>query len=492
MHDHIEDSKIWADDLLGREDDAVLLYNFIVNRMQERKAAGRSGSYVMNIDAEWGQGKSFFLERFYEQVIALNHPAVFINAWRDDFSDDPFTSVLSEFSIYIDEFANKDEKTKGRIAKTLEVVKKNAGKIMWVGVKGATGKLIEKAIGEAKGELVELLAESGSLISEVADAGSKAFADAATSSIDEFANKQIEEFNSAKRSIVNFENSFGEIIKMLEADGKQMPFFIFVDELDRCRPTYAILMLERIKHLFDVENVVFLIATDTDQLAEAIKAVYGQGFGSRKYLGRFFNRPYVLPAPNRYKLVEAILGRYSFDLAKLFVPFGLSDKIEVIVMMSEHYELDIRQLEHVIDVLASIATTWSEPIPLDLLTILPLIIGVLEKQSLSTYAQKMELFTRENKSAAQLTFPIRLSKLGNSLSISTWASNYFNYASKGSLQKSIGYISDILSNNSGSDPILMEIYRRIEEEYDLRGREKPCLVSEYVDIIQSMRSFSVN
>lgn len=51
------------------------------------------------------------------------------------------------------------------------------------------------------------------------------------------------------------------------------PFFIFIDQLDRCRPTYAIEMLEQVKHLFDIDHAVFVIATDGDQLARSIKAV---------------------------------------------------------------------------------------------------------------------------------------------------------------------------------------------------------------------------
>jgi hypothetical protein len=494
MVENVEQSEIWADDLLGRELDAALLYNFIINRMKERKGAGKYGSYVMNIDAEWGQGKSFFLERFYQQVLDYNHPAVFINAWRDDFSDDPFTSVLSEFTAYISEFKSKDEKTKSRIAKTLAIVKRNAGKIMWVGARGVAGKLVEKAVGGAKGELVELLTEASPATAqsatEIVEAGSKALTVAAGHVIDDFADRKIVEFNSAKESIVNFEASFSDIVQALEKDGKRMPFFIFVDELDRCRPTYAISMLERIKHLFDVENVVFLIATDTDQLCEAIKAVYGQGFGSRKYLSRFFNRPYVLPTPDRYKLVQAILSQYNLDPLNLYLPFGLSDHAEVIVTLSEHYGLDIRQLEHAIDILASIATTWREPIPVDLLVIFPLIIGVLEKQSLNTHDKKMAMFTRANKAGQPLMLSIQSVPLGNKLPVAAWASNYLAHTNNTTLQGAMRELGDKFNNNSGHNPILMEVYRRVEAEHNLRGKNKLSLIANYVDIIQSMRSFT--
>ncbi|TON39542.1 hypothetical protein CGH57_24100, partial [Vibrio parahaemolyticus] len=54
--------------------------------------------------------------------------------------------------------------------------------------------------------------------------------------------------------------------------------FVLVDELDRCRPTYSIEMLETIKHFFSMENYVFVVATDTVALSHSIQAVYGSTF----------------------------------------------------------------------------------------------------------------------------------------------------------------------------------------------------------------------
>ncbi|MCD8560281.1 MAG: KAP family NTPase [Shewanella xiamenensis] len=71
-----------------------------------------------------------------------------------------------------------------------------------------------------------------------------------------------------------------------------------MDELDRCRPSYAVEMLETIKHIFNIDGVVFVVATDTEQLQHAVKAVYGEGFDAKIYLGRFFNSRYSLKSPN--------------------------------------------------------------------------------------------------------------------------------------------------------------------------------------------------
>lgn len=90
------------------------------------------------------------------------------------------------------------------------------------------------------------------------------------------------------------------------------PAFIFIDELDRCRPSYAVEMLETIKHIFDIKGIVFVVATDTEQLQHAVKAIYGEGFDARLYLGRFFNSRFSLKAPDLRSFLEV-----HTDISKL-------------------------------------------------------------------------------------------------------------------------------------------------------------------------------
>ncbi len=82
------------------------------------------------------------------------------------------------------------------------------------------------------------------------------------------------------------------------------PIFIFIDELDRCRPNYAVSLLEIVKHIFSVEKFVFVISTDTNQLQHSIKNLYGNDFGASDYLNRFFHRRFSLKAPNMELLVR--------------------------------------------------------------------------------------------------------------------------------------------------------------------------------------------
>ena len=84
----------------------------------------------------------------------------------------------------------------------------------------------------------------------------------------------LENFDKQKKSIEQFKELITEALGALSNDQKNL--IIFIDELDRCRPTYAIELLERIKHLFSIERLVFVLSTDTIQLAHSIRAILWQ------------------------------------------------------------------------------------------------------------------------------------------------------------------------------------------------------------------------
>ena len=70
---------------------------------------------------------------------------------------------------------------------------------------------------------------------------------------------------------------------------------VFVDELDRCKPSFAIEMLERIKHYFDDERIIFVVSLNKEQLIHTISNYYGSEFDATRYLNRFFDVSINLP-----------------------------------------------------------------------------------------------------------------------------------------------------------------------------------------------------
>lgn len=91
-------------------------------------------------------------------------------------------------------------------------------------------------------------------------------------------------------------NFFDEVL--FEKAGQ---LIIFVDELDRCRPSYAVQLLERIEHYFINERITFVFSVNLEQLQHTIKNFYGNDFDACRYLDCFFDLRLSLPPINTTK-----------------------------------------------------------------------------------------------------------------------------------------------------------------------------------------------
>lgn len=112
---------------------------------------------------------------------------------------------------------------------------------------------------------------------------------------------------------------------------------IFIDELDRCKPTFAIMLLERIKHYFNQQNVTFVFSTNIKELNKTICSYYGQGFSADRYLDRFFNL--------RLQLPKVDIEQY-FNYLQVFNTFGkLESILEEVVL---HTNLELREISRFI------------------------------------------------------------------------------------------------------------------------------------------------
>ena len=105
---------------------------------------------------------------------------------------------------------------------------------------------------------------------------------------------------------------------------------IFIDELDRCKPTFAIMLLERIKHYFNQQNVTFVFSTNIKELNKTVCNYYGQGFSADRYLDRFFNLKLQLPKVDT---------KTYFDYLEVFNNFGYNEAILREVVLYTNLEL---------------------------------------------------------------------------------------------------------------------------------------------------------
>ena len=110
---------------------------------------------------------------------------------------------------------------------------------------------------------------------------------------------------------------------------------IFIDELDRCKPEYAIRLLERIKHYFDDERVVFVFSVNISQLQHTIRAYYGDGFDATRYLDKFFDLRVSLPEID-----------YDMYIRKCFQEIQTSYYVDkTCVDVVKHFRFTLRETE---------------------------------------------------------------------------------------------------------------------------------------------------
>lgn len=366
MNRATSDSSIWADDLLNRKPDADFLYTFLKNR-SEQKASSLEGSFVLNIDAEWGFGKTFFLDRFATDLKSKGHLVASVNAWKDDHADDPFVAILAA----IDEAIKPYIKSSSALAKGWKAAKKNAGPIVVRSVTGFAKTLVKNRIGQDLNDLIDIEGINEGVKSSIENTAKNASADI-EKIFDNAAEKLISDFSGRNKAADSFRKKLTEALEKLKNE-KDLPLFVLIDELDRCRPSYAVALLERVKHLFDVPNIVFVFATNSNQLQHAIAGAYGPSFDGYRYLKRFFERTYTLELPSTNSFVEAL----SKTLQKNKFRAPNDDVIGAICSSVSVYHCDLREIQQIIDIIKTVETVWPHPNKIEVLSLICLAIDYI-------------------------------------------------------------------------------------------------------------------
>lgn len=371
---------IWHDDKLGRKADAEFIHKFLIGRLAERKRAGSKQSYVLSIDAGWGRGKTFFLHRFGDQLRSQGHIVAKVDAWRDDFADDPLIAVMSAIDLEIDPYLPKIP----ALPKAVEALRANLGEIVRTAAKGAVLQASKRLIGAGVDDLVAAFnAPIGAESKETPlSRASGATAEAAIGDtlaavtpdrlIGALAMRAMSDFRSGQQSIKEFKKNLESAINALsQQPGIPAPLFVLVDELDRCRPPYAIATLERIKHLFDVDGVVFVIAVNAAQLAHSIQAVYGTNFEAKEYLTRFFDRTYALEPADPAHIVAELLATSPLPVEKISIP-GNGPVDKFLSGSLAFFNESPRNIAKIYDLISTVVTMWDKPILVEMAYLLPL------------------------------------------------------------------------------------------------------------------------
>ncbi len=302
-----DENNPFENDKLERVYSAELLTN-LINSFDENA--------VIAIDSKWGTGKSTFIT-MWSKMLKLQeygYKTIVLNAWENDYCDDVMPFLISEIGIGIDEY--RDDKTKQVTLNGL----KEAGTYLFK-------SSFNNAIKFASNGVIDPQQKYENLVDQLTT---------------KFSTEEVNNYIKAKKQLVNFKITLNKSIKTISKD---KPLILFIDELDRCRPLFAIEILEKVKHFFNVENIVFVIAVDKEQLCHSIGSVYGSGIDTDGYLKRFFDIEYKFPEANIDNYIDYLVEKFNFK--RFFNDdadsvYGISS---VFKDVCDIFDLDMRTIE---------------------------------------------------------------------------------------------------------------------------------------------------
>lgn len=277
----IPDDNPFQNDVLNRKDNIETLTSFITSFEQ---------SIVLCIDGGWGQGKTTFIKMWEKYLHQQSIPTIYFNAWESDYTDDALIALIGEINLAAEKLAIQDKNEAEKSIKKIygfaaNFLKATAPTLANLGIKAVSGGLTNSD------ELTKTLSSlSESLVQE-----------------------HIRQYKQSRKTLGNFKKTLSELARSYANGNKDTPLVIFIDELDRCRPNFAIQVLEKAKHLFNVDNIIFVLAADKSQLAHSIRAVYGQGLDVNGYLRRFIDFDYLLPSPVGSVYIKYLVTKMGFD-----------------------------------------------------------------------------------------------------------------------------------------------------------------------------------
>lgn len=303
---------------------------------------GNEDSFVMTVSAPYGGGKTFFVKMWQNYLKKQNGHTLYYNAWENDFSINPLASFISCFS----ELDDVDPKLKDKVKAVITAAQKiTLTKIPEICVR-LLGALCKKYLGIEAQELYDTAKISAEFVDEAEKEIGKLSAKAKTMIADE---------KELRDAITDFKKKLKELIASFERTNNRISgkLVIFIDDLDRCRPDYAITFLEYIKHLFNIPNCNFILSVDEDQLISTVEKVYGSK-NAEGFLSKIIDFDFKLPSPTSVReFIELAIKKLKWETDNIFpTPCEDIDMKEIFILMFEPLvkllSLTMRDIEHVL------------------------------------------------------------------------------------------------------------------------------------------------
>ena len=275
----------------------------------------------MIVDGSWGVGKTEFCQKLINKMDESdknkNH-LIYIDAFKADHANEPLMTVLVAVLNILPDDTNKKELRK-KVLPVLRYSLKVGGK---------------------------------ALFSHIFKQDSETVAEGFESEINKVAEKAIDaSVETLLQDHIDSEKNLRALQETLKQVAEEKPIILFIDELDRCKPDFAILMLETIKYVFDINKVNFVLIANTIQLKASINHCYGS-IDAERYLDKFIKFKFLLPnITNRiYSSINLASVHHYQNLIKsspYLSNLGIEDNYYVLLleMIFEKNNTSLREVE---------------------------------------------------------------------------------------------------------------------------------------------------
>lgn len=286
---------------------------------------------VVALDAPWGEGKSTFVKMW--QGYVQNHreskfKTIYFDAFANDYQKDPFIALTAElYSLLKNDDEEKKKEFKEKAGNAIKSMSRGALKI---GVRALTGGILDGTIVDSiEKDISELTAEQ----------------------IDSIIADRLQNSEEDKTALTHFKHYLQQVA---EEHGGNNPIIFIIDELDRCRPDFALELVEQIKHIFSVQGITFLLVLNRGQLEASVKARYGNDVNASLYLQKFVNIWFTLPrSAERYDdYGEKYLNFALKSMLDADEEFKNTDLIEILRELVKANKPSYREIEQILSYVA--------------------------------------------------------------------------------------------------------------------------------------------
>ncbi|MBQ2262203.1 MAG: hypothetical protein II336_12625 [Loktanella sp.] len=257
---------------------------------------------VIALDGRWGTGKSYFLQRWVGAHAKQNSGkalTLYFDAFANDYLSDPLVALVAALAERV---PHQDQPKMQQLKKVatsfIKPLVKIGANVVTFGAKEALNELGDAFVDAANTE--------------------------AQKAVDDFWQRE----EGRQKAMKAFRDALAELIAGPKG-ADPTPLVIVIDELDRCRPDYALEVLEVIKHFFSVPMVHFVLGVNLIALENSVKARYGQEIDATAYLQKFISLTLTLPdrTGSRHNEVSAVLAYAEYTAKAMGLPERFIEEI---------------------------------------------------------------------------------------------------------------------------------------------------------------------